>query len=419
MTDLENRLRTAFAARADQVTVRSLRPTSPPAPPARTRPHWVFPTIGGLAVAATTAGFLTLSLPRTQATGPAAPPSVTAASTAPTPTPSATSSAAPATPTTSSPAAVPSPSTPPSDGVPTDWRTVSTMSWTARIPPTWRVRNALDPLRDRQTRCLGSARMPCAVVLARSLDTSAYPDVSYVQSLVVADHDQVCRPGPPRDHRLATSGYPTSIVRFRCTGGSATAAVQVWPAKTHQTAVSYRPDDPTVVRVLATLDVDEGAPGPDPSVRETRRGPVVVQLPTAWRQAPGAASLWCPPGARTPCLQHGGLLITQARGTGAGLDPLAAGGTTDGFAGAEEGTGCVGDGETTRQPRTFKVLVDRPLVVDQVAGRYLEFRMTCASGSHLHRRWYFPDAGVLLDSGRTSTRVDTIVRTATFFINGR
>ena len=61
MTDLEDRLRDAFAARAELVTPQSLRHHPPP--PARRLSRWVVPGVTALAVAATAAGVLVVTAP--------------------------------------------------------------------------------------------------------------------------------------------------------------------------------------------------------------------------------------------------------------------------------------------------------------------------------------------------------------------
>ncbi|MFF4578562.1 hypothetical protein [Streptomyces sp. NPDC001389] len=121
---VERRLRQAMEARAEEVTVRSLRPADPPGPHLRAprvrlrRSAWVLAGLSGLAAAAV-AGYLVLGPDGVPArpVPPAAPPELTPAPT-PTPTPggpsSATPSPEPSQPSTgaASPRPTPTPSAP-------------------------------------------------------------------------------------------------------------------------------------------------------------------------------------------------------------------------------------------------------------------------------------------------------------------
>ncbi|MEU8438417.1 hypothetical protein AB0F18_37080 [Streptomyces sp. NPDC029216] len=129
---VERRLRQAMEARAEEVTVRSLRPADPPGPHLKAprvwlrRSAWAFAGLSGLAAAAL-AGYLVLGPDELPArpVPPAAPPELTPApaspGTPPAPGPSAVPSSpsaqAPsphATPTPSGPSARPPRTTPPS-----------------------------------------------------------------------------------------------------------------------------------------------------------------------------------------------------------------------------------------------------------------------------------------------------------------
>ncbi|MEW1638311.1 hypothetical protein AB0469_30185 [Streptomyces sp. NPDC093801] len=119
---VERRLRQAMAARAEEVTVRSLRPADPPGPHLKAprvrlrRTAWGLAGLSGLAAAAL-AGYLVLGPDEVPArpVPPAAPPELTPA---PTPTPggpsSATPSPVPSQPPTgeASPRPTPTPSAP-------------------------------------------------------------------------------------------------------------------------------------------------------------------------------------------------------------------------------------------------------------------------------------------------------------------
>ncbi|RKT02795.1 hypothetical protein BX286_0705 [Streptomyces sp. 3211.6] len=127
---VERRLREALEARAEEVTVRSLRPADPPGPHLAAprvwlrRSAWAFAGLSGLAAAAL-AGYLVLGPDGApvRPVPPAAPPELTPV---PAPTPSAPSSpspsAVPSVPPSQSPGPrvtpTPTPSPPPSSGRP-------------------------------------------------------------------------------------------------------------------------------------------------------------------------------------------------------------------------------------------------------------------------------------------------------------
>ncbi|GHD64201.1 hypothetical protein OHU17_05010 [Streptomyces goshikiensis] len=107
---VERRLRQALAARADEITVRDLRPADPPGPRARgSRPAWlraygtrrfVLPVAAGLAAAATVIGYVVLAPGSGPARPepPAAPPEISTPGPTPgsgTPTPGASPSPSP------------------------------------------------------------------------------------------------------------------------------------------------------------------------------------------------------------------------------------------------------------------------------------------------------------------------------------
>jgi hypothetical protein len=169
-----------------------------------------------------------------------------------------------------------------------------------------------------------------------------------------------------------------------------------------------------VKQVLASLDVEEGYDPPDTTVRQVNLPPATVTLPRTWKAETGVG-VWCPPGAPRPCLEHGGLKI-RADGpfSPRTFSGTPAGGDGDAFDPRSEGMGCLDEGDTGASPSRFVVLVDRAVTQGGQDGRYLEFRMTCTTGSHVHRRWYFPSARVMIDSGRASDAVDRIVRSLEF-----
>ncbi|MFE3996416.1 hypothetical protein ACFXPW_32740 [Streptomyces goshikiensis] len=107
---VERRLRQALAARADEITVRDLRPADPPGPRARgSRPAWlraygtrrfVLPLAAGLAAVATVIGYVVLAPGAAPARPepPAAPPEISTPGPTPgssTPTPGASPSPTP------------------------------------------------------------------------------------------------------------------------------------------------------------------------------------------------------------------------------------------------------------------------------------------------------------------------------------
>ncbi|MEV8530602.1 hypothetical protein [Streptomyces sp. NPDC051211] len=129
-TDIERRLRKAFAARADAVTVRDLRPADPPGPHLRRLPviRWrrlLLPLALPAATAAAVAGYLLLAAPdqKPRPLPPAAPPEISGPAT-PGPDPG---SARPTPAESTPPTATPSPAWPPA--------TSPAPSSTPSIPP--------------------------------------------------------------------------------------------------------------------------------------------------------------------------------------------------------------------------------------------------------------------------------------------
>ncbi|MEU8462080.1 hypothetical protein [Streptomyces sp. NPDC029003] len=133
---VEQLLRQALTARAQEVTVVTLRPADPPGPHLRRRWHrrstWTVAGLGGLAAAAL-AGYLVLGGPDAappRPVPPAAPPELTS------PTPSAVPSTAP--PTSPFPSVSPSPSAPSS-------RAPSAVPTPSATPTAGRVRTSPPP----------------------------------------------------------------------------------------------------------------------------------------------------------------------------------------------------------------------------------------------------------------------------------
>ncbi len=247
MNDLENRLRDAFAARAEQVTLESLRRESPPPAPVRRLPRWIVPGVTGLAVAATAAGVLVATSPARQAAQPSSSPA--SPSLVPTQTPSP-ASAAPAP----SPSAVAPSSVAPDAqrvAVPPLVQDLRGAGWRVRVPSTWAAGGG-PPATNADALCVGTREQPCLLRLVAGLDAGAPPDPRVLGAGLLPGFGRTCQQaGDASELPVGTSSG--KILLWTC-GKERYEQVVV-----HQdllVVVAHTSADPAVAAVVRTLELD-------------------------------------------------------------------------------------------------------------------------------------------------------------------
>lgn len=211
MTDLEDRLRDAFAARAELVTPQSLRDHPPP--PARRLSRWVVPGVTALAVAATAAGVLVVTAPARNAQP--------------------------------SPATSPSPSVS-TARVPALTKTLKGSGWTVRVPSTWHASGSYG---TADVTCVGPPEQPCQLRLAAAGEAQPSPAPEVLGGGVLAGF------GGSSCRRVGT-GTPIGVAtttRWQC--GDESYEQVTLPARA-LLAVAFAPDGPTVSAVVRTLRAD-------------------------------------------------------------------------------------------------------------------------------------------------------------------
>jgi len=230
VTDLEDRLRDAFAARAELVTPQSLRHDEPPGG-ARRLSRWIVPGVTALAVAATAAGVLVANAPARDAAepGPAASPSLSVS-----PAPSVTAGRVPALSTT-----------------------LKGSGWTVRVPSTWHA-SASTGTAPVNVTCVGPAEQPCQLRLAAATGTPPPAGADVLGGGLLAGFSTGgCRrvgAGAQLGVGTGTSGpQVASVTRWEC-GHESYEQVSL-PAR-GLLAVAFAPDGPTVSAVVRTLRAD-------------------------------------------------------------------------------------------------------------------------------------------------------------------
>ncbi len=245
MNDLENRLRDALAARAEQVTLESLRREPPPPPAVRRLRRWVVPGVTGLAVAATAAGVLVASTPARQAAQPA-PPAATVS-----PRPTGTQ----ATTRTPTPTSAPSPSTTADRtvAVPLLDRTLPRAGWRVTVPSTWTATRR--PAAPRaEAFCMGTPEQPCLLQLAAGLDAAVRPEPRVLGAGLLPAFGTGCRQLGDASEKdvggpsAGTTGWTCGQVTY----------LQVTVREDLLVAVARSAADPAVDAVVRALLVDPG-----------------------------------------------------------------------------------------------------------------------------------------------------------------